>query len=62
MEVTKHYVTDIKIRKRKHATFNVVRITVVSQQKGRASEEIELVLHTAGKFPKIVTEKIEQLG
>jgi len=61
MEVTKHNVTNINIRKRKHKTFNVVRITVVSQRKGQASEEIELVLHTDNKFPKIKTEKIETI-
>ena len=63
-ELTKHYVTKVKIRKRKHKTFNVVRITIISQRKGQASEELELTLHTdnLGKFPPIKTGKIEYIG
>jgi hypothetical protein len=62
MEVTKHHVTDINIRKRKYSDFNVVRITIVSQKNGKAPEEIELTLHTNAKFPKITTGKIEYIA
>ena len=61
-ELTKHHVTEVKIRKRKHKTFKVVRITIVSQRKGKASEEIELTLHTDQKFPSMKIGKIEHIG
>jgi hypothetical protein len=49
MELTKHNVTDMKIRRRKYRTFNVVKITIVSQDYKGQTEEIELTLHTNNK-------------
>tara|TARA_R110001592_G_scaffold312023_1_gene587054 strand:+ start:87 stop:281 length:195 start_codon:yes stop_codon:yes gene_type:complete len=61
MELTKHNVTDMKIRRRKYRTFNVVKITIVSQDYKGHTDEIELTLHTnnRGKFFPIKQEKIE---
>jgi hypothetical protein len=54
----------MKIRRRKYKTFNVVKITIVSQDYKGQTEEIELTLHTnnRGKFFPIKQEKIEIVG
>jgi len=61
MELTKHNVTDMKIRKRKYKTFSVTKITIVSQDYKGQTEEIELTLHSheRKKFFPIKQEKIE---